>query len=237
MPKAKILPSNQLVLVDKKLVPKEEYKSIPVNNLEKTYSSQPERQKREMSEKQKENLKRLIEMNKQRALERRGIIPLPNGVPDVIPEDKEVIRLTKRTYTKKEKLPQQQPELRRESTSSANYTRSAGESLRDYNTPPPIHIHLPSEALGVKKGRSKSAPKAPKSSLKKQPRSYYESDTKEESEDEESEEEETTDFDTDVEISKYNKKIEKRTQSLSSIEKQLQQLKQANNPYSKHSVF
>jgi hypothetical protein len=249
MPKAKILPSNQLVLVDKKLVPKEEYKSIPVNNLEKTYSSQPERQKREMSEKQKENLKRLIEMNKQRALERRGIIPLPNGVPDVIPEDKEVIRLTKRTYTKKEKLPQQEPELRRESTSSANYTRSAGESLRDYNTPPPIHIHLPSEALGVKKGRSiaersssyrsndKSVPKAPKSSLKKQPRSYYESDTKEESEDEESEEEETTDFDTDVEISKYNKKIEKRTQSLSSIEKQLQQLKQANNPYSKHSVF
>jgi hypothetical protein len=222
MPKPKNLPSNELVLVDKQLVaPKEQYKNVSVNSLEKSYESQP-RVKRELTEKQKENLQRLIEMNKQRALERRGIQSLPNGPPENIPENKEVVRLTKRTYTKKEKLPEQQPTLRRESTSSSNYASA-----------PPIHIHLPSEALGVKKPRSKSVPKAPKS--KKQPRSYYESDTKEESE-EESEEEES-EFDTDVEISKYNKKIEKRTQSLSSIEKQIQQLKQSNNPYSKHSVF
>jgi hypothetical protein len=220
MPKPKNLPSNELVLVDKQLVaPKEQYKNVSVNSLEKSYESQP-RVKRELTEKQKENLQRLIEMNKQRALERRGIQSLPNGPPENIPENKEVVRLTKRTYTKKEKLPEQQPTLRRESTSSSNYN----------NAPPPIHIHLPSDVISKKKP---TRPKA--SNSKKQPRSYYESDTKEESE-EESEEEES-EFDTDVEISKYNKKIEKRTQSLSSIEKQIQQLKQSNNPYAKHSVF
>jgi hypothetical protein len=229
MPKPKNLPSNELVLVDKQLVaPKEQYKNVSMNSLEKSYESQP-RPKRELTEKQKENLQRLIEMNKQKALERRGIQSLPNGIPEVIPENKEVVRLTKRTYTKKEKLPEQQPELRRESTSSSNYTGA-----------PPIHIHLPSDVISKKKPtRPKSSMKAPTSakSQKKPARSYYsESDTKDEESDEEEEEDES-EFDTDVEISKYNKKIEKRTQSLSSIEKQIQQLKQSNNPYAKHSVF
>lgn len=229
MPKPKSLPKDELVLVDKALSNDMEngYKKVPVNSLERRYESAP-RPKRELTEKQKENLARLIEMNKQRALERRGITPLPNGVPDVIPENKEVVQLVKRQYNRKpknEELPKETPQLRRESTSLTG-------------VPPPIHIHIDREALGMKTKKKVSVPKAPKApKAKKQPRSYYDSDTKDESEDEESEDETTTDFDTDVEISKYDKKIQKRSQSLSALEKQINQLKQSNNPYAKHSVF
>lgn len=230
MPKPKSIPENQLVLVDKALSNDTEngYKKVPVNSLERRYENLPTRPKRELTEKQKENLARLIEMNKQRALERRGITTLPNGPPEVIPENKEVVQLVKRQYNRKPKneLPQETPQLRRESTSLNG-------------VPPPIHIHIDREALGMKTKKKVSVPKAPKApKAKKQPRSYYSDsndDTKDESEDES--EDETTDFDTDVEISKYNKKIQKRSQSLSALEKQINQLKQSNNPYAKHSVF
>lgn len=88
--KNKILDAGEVVLVNKPTEPK----SIAPTTLEKM------KPKRELSEKQKENVAKLIERNKQRAMERRNVIT--NNIPEVIPEDKiAVVVLPKRKYVRK----------------------------------------------------------------------------------------------------------------------------------------
>jgi hypothetical protein len=94
--KNKMLDAGEVVLVNKPL-PKPtppEIKEIAPTTLEKM------KPKRELSEKQKENVAKLIERNKQRAMERRNVIT--NNIPEVIPEDKiAVVVLPKRKYVRK----------------------------------------------------------------------------------------------------------------------------------------
>lgn len=88
--KNKILDAGEVVLMNKPTEPK----SIAPTTLEKM------KPKRELSEKQKENVAKLIERNKQRAMERRNVIT--NNIPEMIPEDKEaVVVLPKRKYVRK----------------------------------------------------------------------------------------------------------------------------------------
>lgn len=59
------------------------------------------RPKKELSEKQKANLEKLIEANKKRALERRAVV---KDIPESIPEDKILVRVKpKRAYNRKPK--------------------------------------------------------------------------------------------------------------------------------------
>lgn len=59
------------------------------------------RPKKELSEKQKANLEKLIEANKKRALERRAVV---KEIPESIPEDKILVKVKpKRVYNRKPK--------------------------------------------------------------------------------------------------------------------------------------
>jgi len=70
------------------------------------------RPKKELSEKQKANLEKLIEANKKRALERRAVV---KDIPESIPEDKILVRVKpKRVYNRKPKNEVVMPETETE---------------------------------------------------------------------------------------------------------------------------
>jgi hypothetical protein len=231
MVKSKVIPHGQVVLVDKQTVP--EYKVVSQTVLENKT-----KQKREMSELQKANIERLVALNKQRALERRGIQTIPqdkNPSEIEIPDGKELVYIKPKKQSKvsnklsndsndsndSNELPNESPKLMRQNGYYVN-TQAPPVYMLAYPPPPPPP--------------RPTKPSRPKS--KKQPVSYYE----ETSEDEEKTETET-ETDTDTEINRYSKKVQKRTSVLSKIEEELNQLKnkmnqpKVNNPYSKHSIF
>lgn len=202
-----VVPQGEVVLVNKPEPPKE----IAPSTLNKI------KPKKELTEKQKENLAKLIEKNKQRALERRNVIT--NNIPESIPEDKiAVVVKPKRTYTKKNKdywpeekelpepehipLPPTQPELKRQ---EATYVET-------HTTPSGLRI-------------SREIPKK-KASKKKAPKTYYE--TSETSQTEYSSEEDDSSSDDDERVNKYVLKAHKKMEVLKQIEQKMNQLK---NPY------
>jgi hypothetical protein len=77
------------------------------------------RPKKELSEKQKANLEKLIEANKKRALERRAVV---KDIPESIPEDKILVRVKpKRVYNRKPKNEVVMPETEMETETDLDY--------------------------------------------------------------------------------------------------------------------
>jgi hypothetical protein len=216
MTKAKNLPQGVVVMMDKSKIPQPEVPQIP--KLSQTALDSVQKPKRVQTEAQKANLARLVALNKQRALDRRGITELDQtNLPkqEDIPEDKQLVYIKPKKASTR--LPKTSPVLERQNAYIREVDVKASPVQYGYPPPPP-------------------PPRPTKISRpKKQPVSYYE----ETSEDEEKE----TETDTDTEINRYSKKVQKRTSALSKIEEELNTLKASMNkpknvnPYAKHSIF
>jgi hypothetical protein len=196
-----LVPQGEIVLVNKPEPPKE----IAPSTLNKM------KPKKELTEKQKENLAKLIEKNKQRALERRNVIT--NNVPENIPEDKiAVIVKPKRAYNKKNKdyWPNEQKEFE---TPSIELPLSNPELTRQNG----YRQELPSTPMSHR---------VPPKKAHKKKETYYE--TSETSQTEYSSEEEDSSSD-DERVNKYVLKAHKKMETLKQIEQKMAQLK---NPYS-----
>lgn len=165
------------------------------------------RPKKPLSEKQQENLKKLVERNKQRAIERRTVVK--DAVPESIPEDQElVIVKPKRKYTRKPKNEIVQP------TDSEPETATESESEPEVRKPVPL-----------KRSNTKPKKAAPKKAPPK-----YKYDTETTSNDEWSDEDNSEDEDyEDPRVQKYQAKAQARIQAVQQIDKRIQQLK--TNPY------
>jgi len=198
--KNKMLDAGEVVLVNKPL-PKPtppEIKEIAPTTLEKMKS------KRELSEKQKENVAKLIERNKQRAMERRNVIT--NNIPSVIPEDKiAVMVLPKRKYVRKAPAWNARPPT----PESVPPTPQDTEEESDYE---PVRPRPKKETK--KKAVVKKAPK---------PKRYEDTSATSDYEDEESDSSED-----DAKTEKYVRKAQKRMEAVQAIESRL---KKMSNPY------
>lgn len=206
MPKSSIQPpTGEVVLIQKKPeAPVEAPKIREVSH--KEYERM--RVKKPLSEKQKENLAKLVEKNKQRAIERRAVVT--NAVPEVIPEDRELVVIKpKRKYTRKPKVKNEivhptEPETATESESEPEVRKPL--PLKRINTPKP------------KKAAPKKAP------------AKYKYDTETTSNDEWSDEDNSEDEDyEDPRMQKYQAKAQARIQAVQKIDQRIQQLK--TNPY------
>jgi thymidylate synthase len=172
------------------------------------------RPKKELSEKQKANLEKLIERNKAKAIERRAVVK--EVIPESIPEDKILVKiLPKRVYNRKPKneiimpTPDITPAPSEFEQTESEYTESESEP----------------EVKPRKRRERKQAPKkriVPK----------YSYDTETTTADEDSSESED-----DYKVAKYQVKAEKRIKALEKIDKRLNQLQ--HNPYQSRemSVF
>lgn len=183
--------------------------------------------KRELSEKQKENLARLIEQNKKRAQERRGVVT--NNIPETIPEDMILLKVKpKRAYNKKvkeevkeapkfdfpsesESEPEPKPKPRKK------YTR-----VVETETETETEVEMPRSPPKLKRTYKKKAPPAPRH------RPLPDTETSDwDSSDSEEEE---------IKVDKYVAKTYQRMEALKEIERKMNALK---NPYERSgmSVF
>ena len=173
------------------------------------------RPKKELTEKQKANLTKLIERNKARAVERRAVVK--EVIPESIPEDQILVRIKpKRAYNRKPKeeapknvvvepTPEPTP-----ASSETEYTESESEP----------------EVKPRKRRERKQAPKK-----KIVPKYSYDTETTTADEDSSDSDED------DYKVAKYQVKAEKRMKALEKIDKRLSQLH--SNPYQSRemSVF
>lgn len=205
-------PIGEVVLMDKP-IPKSKPLPPPeptIKTISATKYEKEVRPKKELSEKQRANLDRLIERNKARAVERRATIS--EAIPEVIPEDKILVKIApKRVYNRKPKnvvvepTPEHTP-----APSESEYTESESEP----------------EVKPRKRPQRKQAPK--KKIIPK-----YSYDTETTTADEESSDSDQDDY----KVAKYQVKAEKRIKALEKIDKRLNQLH--SNPYQSRemSVF
>lgn len=196
-------PSGEVVLVQKKQEPVAEQKIREISH--KEYERL--RPKKELSEKQKENLAKLVERNKQRAIDRRAVVK--EAVPEAVPEDHELVVVKpKRKYVRK------QP---KNEIIVPSDTESATETE-------------PESEVEVRKPVSKrpSKPKSKKQPPKKAPQKYkYETET---TSADESEEDDSSDDDyEDQKVQKYQAKAHARLKAVQEIDKRMSQIQ--GNPY------
>lgn len=205
-------PVGEVVLVQKKLEPVAEPKIREIS--QKQYNLL--RPKKELSEKQKENLAKLVERNKQRAIERRAVVK--DVVPETVPEDKELVVVKpKRKYVRKAKggvvepknvvvQPESEPETATES--------EVEEKPRKRTTKP--------------KKNTRVTPKKPT-------KYKYESETT--SQDEWSDGDDSDDDDYEEhKVQKYRAKAQARLKAVQEIDQRMSQIQ---NPYASRglSVF
>ena len=176
------------------------------------------RPKKQLSEKQQENLAKLVERNKARALERRATVT--HAIPDDVPEDQElVIVKPKRKYVKKTKPANQviyPTDTETETETETDYTESEAE-------------------IPLRRALTRIPPKKPaKPTTKpiKKPVKSYRYDTETTSQDDSSESESD-----DEKVNKYGAKIEKRLEAVRSIDQRLQQIRRPTAPTGKLSIF
>ena len=168
------------------------------------------RPKKELSEKQRANLDKLIEANKKRALERRAVV---KDIPESIPEDSVLVKVKpKRPYNRK---PKEEPK------NEVVVPETETETDTDYE-PEPVR-------------RKPTKPQERKKPVKAKPakpvKKTYRYDTETTSQDESTD----SDSDDDDKVQKYGAKVEKRLEAVRSIDQRLQQIK---NPYAgKLSIF
>lgn len=235
MTRPKNLPSGQVVLVDKdKIEEKVPYKVLSQTNLIET------KQKRPQSEAQKANTKRLVELMKARALERRGITTLPdNKIPDEIPPGKELVYIKPKKASTRVDLVKEVKEVK-EDTSNKLYgvVESDKNSLLSPMPPPQVnpyaypYMYAYPPPPPPPRPTKPTKPTRPRAGGKKK-ESFYEETSNDEEETTE------TETDTDTEINRYSKKVAKRTSALSKIEEELSALKsKLQKPTNKHqSIF
>lgn len=203
-------PVGETVIVDKQHI-----KPPPEPSISASYYELKVRPKKALSEKQQENLAKLIERNKARAVERREVVK--DVIPESIPEDKVLVRIRpKRVYNRKPKEEPKEPESERE--------------LKE----PKNSVIFPSDTEEASESEPEPAPKprrarkqAPKAPIK--PRYAYDTETTTADED--------SDSDDDYKVDKYAAKAQKRIQAVEKIDQRLQQLR--TNPYQSRgmSVF
>jgi len=196
-------PSGEVVLVQKKQEPVAEQKIREISH--KEYEKL--RPKKELSEKQKENLAKLVERNKQRAMDRRAVVK--EAVPEEIPEDRElVIVKPKRKYVRKLKNEIIQP--------------SDSESATETETESEVEVRKPIPKKPVRPTKPTKQPP------KKAPQKYkYETET---TSADESEEAESSDDDyEDQKVQKYQAKANARLKAVQEIDKRMSQIQ--GNPY------
>ena len=169
------------------------------------------RPKKELSEKQKANLAKLIERNKAKAVERRAVVK--EIIPESIPENSVLVRVKpKRVYNRKPK----------EETVKNVVVEPTPEP-----TPAPSETEQSESEVEVKPKRVRKP--APRKKIV--PKYSYETETTTADEDSDS------DSDDDYKVAKYNAKAQKRMKALEKIDSRLKQLQ--NNPYQSRelSVF
>jgi hypothetical protein len=199
-------PVGEVVLVQKKPEPAVEAPKIREISHKEYERTRP---KKELSVKQQENLAKLVERNKQRALERRAVVK--DAVPEAVPEDKElVIVKPKRKYVRKIK-----------------------------EEPKNVVVHPPSESepesateteseVEVKPRRRTPAPKPKKQTPKKAPQKYkYETETT--SADDWSDGDDSDEDYEDQKVQKYQAKAHARLKAVQDIDKRMSQIQ--GNPY------
>jgi hypothetical protein len=171
------------------------------------------RPKKELSEKQKANLEKLIERNKAKAIERRAVVK--EVIPESIPEDKILVKiLPKRVYNRKPK---------------EEAKNVIVEPTSDYTPAPSETEYTESESEPeVKPRKRRERKQAPKKKIA--PKYSYDTETTTADED-------SSESEDDYKVAKYQVKAEKRIKALEKIDKRLNQLQ--HNPYQSRemSVF
>ena len=172
-----------------------------IKTISSTMYEKSVRPKKELSEKQRANLEKLIERNKARAVERRATIS--DAIPEVIPEDKILVKIApKRVYNRKPK-------------------NVIVEPTSDYTPAPSESEYTESESEPEVKPRRRER----KQALKKKIIPKYSYDTETTTADEDSSDSDRDDY----KVAKYQVKAEKRIKALEKIDKRLNQLH--SNPY------
>lgn len=204
-------PVGEVVLVQKKPEPVAEPKIREISH--KEYEKL--RPKKELSEKQKENLAKLVERNKQRAIERRAVVK--DVVPETVPEDKELVVVKpKRKYVRKAKGGEVEPKnvvVQPESEPETATESEVEEKPRKRTTKP--------------KKNTRVTPKKPT-------KYKYESETT--SQDEWSDGDDSDDDYEEHKVQKYRAKAQARLKVVQEIDQRMSQIQ---NPYASRglSVF
>lgn len=185
-------PEGAVFLIDKPVEPV--VRKISATAYEKTI-----RPRKELSQKQQENLQRLIQRNKDRAVQRRAAAAVQ--VPDCIPEDKVLVKvMPKRPYVRKEKPKNDIIEPTPEPSPAPSEVDTESEVERPIRRPRPP------------KPRAKKEPAKPK-------KYRYETET--------TSQDDWSDGDSDFEddrLQKYKNKAEKRIETVQQIDAKLKQL-------------
>jgi hypothetical protein len=202
-------PVGEVVLVQKKPEPVAEQPKIREISQKQYEKLRP---KKELSEKQKENLAKLVEKNKQRALERRAVV---KEVPETVPEDKElVIVKPKRKYVRKPKNEVIVP------SESEPETATESESEVEVRKP------LPLKRVNTPKPKKKATPKKP---------TKYTYETETTSQEEWSDDDRSSDDDyEEKKVQKYKAKAHARLQAVQEIDKRMSHIQ--NNPYANRGL-
>ncbi len=179
------------------------------------------RPKKELSEKQKANLAKLIERNKAKAVERRATIS--EAIPEVIPEDKILIRIKpKRVYNRKPKEePQSSP------AGSASLVKNEVIEPTPEPTPAPSESEYSESEPEVKPRKPRKRAVKPPPKPRAVPRYAYDTETTTADEDSSDSDED------DYKVQKYQAKAEKRLKAIEKIDRRMKALQ---NPYAERSL-
>lgn len=225
--KSEILPAGEVVLVDKeKVIPS----PPPIPTEIAPSMIQKLKPKKELSEKQKANLAKLIERNKQKAMERKGVVS--NNIPETIPEDKVLLTVKpKRAYNRKVEHWNKNPTPPKEEEENDEEVDEK-DGVMDFPPHPPAlarqdAYEKPKNEIVIPKPKKMVAPNPKPKRIPQAPRHQpLPTDTETSSEEEDSEE-----SDSEVEdyrIHKYAQKTHKRMEALKAIDQQMRSLR---NPY------
>jgi len=204
-------PSGEVVLVQKKAPVAEPPKIREISHKEYERT----RPKKELSAKQQENLAKLVERNKQRAIERRAVVK--EAVPEAVPEDKELVVVKpKRKYVRKQ--PKNEIIVPSESEPESA-TETEPESEVEVRRPP----------------KRTTKPKAPKKQTPKKAPQKYKYETETTSAEEWSDDDHSSDDDyEDQKVQKYQAKAHARLKAVQEIDKRMSQIQ--GNPYASRNL-
>ena len=176
------------------------------------------REKKPRTERQMENARKLGELAKKRAEDRKA---LSIQLPDTIPEDKILVRIEKRAPPTKSIAPKT-PRAKPQKESESEYEVEEYPLSSCQQTP----VQSPKKEKRATKEKAKKEKKPPKKEEKKKakPKPRYETDTSTTSQYEGSSESDSSD---DEQLKKYIRKTNKRVEALKQIDDRLKYV----NPY------
>ncbi len=180
------------------------------------------REKKPRTERQMENARKLGELAKKRAEDRKA---LSNQLPDTIPEDKILVRIEKRAPPTKSIAPKT-PRAKPQKESDSEY------EVEEYplSSCQPTPVQSPKKEKRAPKENAKKEKKPPKKQEKKKakPKPRYETDTSTTSQYEgNSSSSSESDSSDDEQLKKYIRKTNKRVEALKQIDDRLKYV----NPY------